>query len=87
MKPLFRIGLLATIGVCLIAITAVSFHSVGEIHYLKSFYPRSFSVSEAAAASVVELVKVSLFTFPLFLIIVVCLFFLWLFSRDRNGRR
>jgi hypothetical protein len=87
MKPLFRIGLLSTIAVCLIAVTAVSFHSVGEIHYLKSFYPRNFSVSEAVSASAVELVKVSLFAFPLVLIIVVCLFLLWLFRGDRNGRR
>jgi hypothetical protein len=80
MKPL-RMVLLIGIAVCLIVISAVSFHSVGEIHYLKSFYPGSFSVVEAAAAAVVELIKVSLIAFPLFLIVLVCLFLLWLSNR------
>lgn len=38
-------------------VTAVSLHSVEEIHYLKSFYPDRFSVPEAAAE--VELIKVA----------------------------
>ena len=59
MKPL-RIALLASVAICLIAVSAVSFHSVEEIHYLKSFYPARFTVPEAAAAAVVELIKVSL---------------------------
>ena len=80
MKPL-RIVLLAVVTVCLLAVSAVSFHSVEEIHYLKSFYPEHFSVSDAASAAVVELIKVSLVAFPLFLIVLVCLFLLWLFSK------
>jgi hypothetical protein len=80
MKPL-RIFLLAVVTVCLIVVSAVSFHSVQEIHYLKSFYPGSFSVSDAASAAVVELIKVSLVALPLFLIVLVCLFLLWLFNK------
>jgi hypothetical protein len=80
MKPIVRTILLAAVAVCLIVISAVSFHSVEEIHYLKSFYPGSFTVPGAAAASVVELIKVCLVAFPLFLIILVCLFLLWLFT-------
>jgi ABC-type uncharacterized transport system permease subunit len=81
MKPV-RIVLLAAVAVCLIAVTAVSYHSVKEIHYLKSFYPEHFSVSDAAAAALVELIKVSLVAFPLFLIAFVCLFLLWLDKQD-----
>lgn len=80
MKPIVRIILLTAIAVCLIVIAAASFHSVEEIHYLKSFYPGSFTVSEAAAASVVEFIKVCLVAFPLLLIVLVCLFLLWLFN-------
>jgi hypothetical protein len=80
MKPL-RIALLASVVMCLIAVSAVSFHSVEEIHYLKSFYPERFSVSDAAAAAVVEFIKFSLVAFPLFLIVLVCLFLLWLLNK------
>ena len=85
MKPAVRFILLGAIAVCLIAIAAVSFHSVEEIHYLKSFYTGSFTVSEAAAASVVEFIKVCLVAFPLLLIILVCLFLLWL-SNTKSGK-
>ena len=81
MKPL-RLVLLGVVTVCLIAISAVSFHSVEEIHYLKSFYPDRFSVPDAAAAAVVEFIKVTLVAFPLFLIVLMCLFLLWLFNRS-----
>lgn len=57
------------IGVVVIAL--VSWHSVQEIHYLKSFYPRSFTVVEAGWAAVVELVKVTLISFPILLTIVL----------------
>jgi len=77
---LFMPGLLlAVITACVIVVAAVSFHSVEEIHYLKSFYPGKFSVADASFAALVELIKVSLVAFPLCLIILVCLFLLWLF--------
>lgn len=73
MKSVY-ILLLSIVAACLIAIASVSFHSVWEIHYLKSFYPHKFSISEAAAAALVELIKVFLVALPLLLIIFVCLF-------------
>jgi hypothetical protein len=73
-----NIALLVASAVCLAVIAVVSLHSVWEIHYLKSFYPNHFSVSEAAYASVVELIKVALIAFPLVLLICVCLFLMWL---------
>jgi hypothetical protein len=66
--------LIIVIIACVLIITYASFHSVWEIHYLKSFYPKSFSVTEAGYAAVVELIKIALISFPLLLIIVLCLF-------------
>jgi preprotein translocase subunit SecG len=80
MSPI-RIVLSIIVAVCVIVVTVVSLHSVEEIHYLKSFYPDRFSVPEAAAAAEVELIKVALVAFPLFLIVIVCLFLLWSFKK------
>ncbi|MEJ2695862.1 MAG: hypothetical protein P8013_04370 [Candidatus Sulfobium sp.] len=73
MKPVYLV-LSAVVFACLIAVSSVSLHSVWEIHYLKSFYPAHFSVSEAADAALVELIKVTLVALPLLLVIFVCLF-------------
>jgi hypothetical protein len=73
-----------TIVTCLVVVGVVSFHSVSEIHYLKTFYPGQFSVSDAAYASVVELVKVLLVAFPFVLIVIVCLFLLRLLNQPRK---
>ncbi len=73
-----------TIVICLTVISIVSFHSVSEIHYLKSFYPGQFSVSDAAYAAVVELVKVVLIAFPLVLTMLVCLFLIWLRTQSNK---
>ena len=51
-----------------IIITAVSLHSVQEIHYFKTFYPQSFTVTEAGYATIVELIKVALISFPIILL-------------------
>jgi len=48
-----------------IAIAAVSYHSVTEIHYLKTFYPNTFTVENAFFAALVEAIKVSLVIVPL----------------------
>ena len=53
----------------IIVVGAAAYHSVGEIHYLKSFFPREFSVQEAKDASVVELVKVVIITIPFIVVI------------------
>jgi hypothetical protein len=69
-----NVVLIIVIIACVVVISYASFHSVWEIHYLKSFYPKSFSVAEAGYAAVVELIKISLISFPLLIIIVLCLF-------------
>ena len=66
--------LVAAILISLVIIAAVCWHSVEEIHYLKSFYPRRFSVQEAFYASSVELVKVVIISLPLSLIIAAALY-------------
>jgi hypothetical protein len=60
----------------LAATTAVCLHSLQEIHYLKTFFPGTFSVEEAFYAGGLELFKVIVITIPLLSLIMVCLFFL-----------
>jgi hypothetical protein len=52
---------------------------VQEIHYLKSFYPKQFSVQEAFWASAVELVKVLVISIPFLFVIIAgfCLPHYW----------
>jgi len=73
MSPKSRILLIVLIILALGAVTAVCLHSLEEIHYLKSFFPGSFTVEEAFYAGALELVKVIIISIPLVLIIVVCL--------------
>lgn len=75
MKP-SRIILWAVIAASLVIITAVSWHSVDEIHYLKTFYPKSFTVEEAFYATLVEFIKVHIISLPLVVIIVLSLYLL-----------
>jgi hypothetical protein len=67
--------LLLSLGIVIgVVITfAVCWHSLEEIHYLKSFFPGRFSVEEAFYASAVELIKVIIISLPLFLVIFVSL--------------
>jgi hypothetical protein len=58
LSPYIALAIVAVIG-------AVSYHSVGEIHYLKKFYPSTFTVLEAFLAAVVELIKVGFIAAPL----------------------
>ncbi|MBI5492051.1 MAG: hypothetical protein HY893_03870 [Deltaproteobacteria bacterium] len=71
-----RIILWAVIALSLIIITGVSWHSVEEIHYLKTFYPPSFTVEEAFYATLVEFIKVHIISLPLVVIIVLSLYLL-----------
>lgn len=71
-----RVFLIALVTLTVVAIGAVCLHSLEEIHYLKSFFPRSFTVQEAFFASALELIKVIIIALPLLLIISVSLFFL-----------
>lgn len=75
--------LIAAIIISFITILAVSWHSVDEIHYLKSFYPRNFTVSEAFYAAGVELIKIHIISLPLITIIILALYLLWLY-RERQ---
>ena len=52
--------ILSAIAICMGVIAAVSWHSVEEVHYLKTFYPEQFTVQEAFYASGVEFIKVIL---------------------------
>jgi len=70
---------------CVIAVAAVCWHSVEEIHYLKTFYPTRFTVEEAFWASGVELVKVVLIAFPLLLVAGLALVLGWRRPRDGAG--
>jgi hypothetical protein len=78
-----RVFLIALVTLAVVAIGAVCLHSLEEIHYLKSFFPRTFTVQEAFYASAVELIKVIIIALPLLLIISVSLFFL----RQRDNKK
>lgn len=65
-KIIFSITILGAV-----VFTAVCWHSVEEIHYLKSFFPKHFSVQEAYYATAIELIKVIIIGMPIVLIIVV----------------
>lgn len=71
-----RVFLIVLVTLSVATIAAGCLHSIEEIHYLKSFFPRSFTVQEAFFASAVELIKVIIITIPLLLVLAVSLFFL-----------
>lgn len=54
------------------ALTTLCYHSIEEIHYLKSFFPEEFTVREAFYASAIELIKVAIAGVPLAVIIALC---------------
>jgi hypothetical protein len=70
---MIRILFLTLIALAFGALTAVCLHSLEEIHYLKTFFPRTFSVQEAAFAAEVEMVKVLIIALPLVVLIAICL--------------
>jgi hypothetical protein len=65
--------LITLVVLSLAGITAICLHSLEEIHYLKSFFPSTFTVQEACYAGILELIKVGIITFPLVLLIAFCL--------------
>jgi len=71
------------IVVSILIVAAVCWHSLKEIHYLKSFYPKQFTVEESFYASGVELIKVFVVGVPFFLVIWVSLYLLKIL-RDRD---
>lgn len=82
-RLLLALALIASVA----AVTAVGWHSLGEIHYLKSFFPTHFTVQQAFYAAAIELIKVLIISLPLVLIAVVCLRLLRpsVVRSERNG--
>jgi hypothetical protein len=74
--------LLLTVFIVIGIIGAVCWHSIEEIHYLKSFFPESFTVQEAFYASGIELIKIIIISLPLVLIIFTCLRLLGIFRSE-----
>jgi hypothetical protein len=71
------------IVVSIVIVAAVCWHSLEEIHCLKSFYPKRFTVEEAFYASGVELIKVFVIGVPFFLVLWVSLYLLKI-QRNRD---
>ncbi|MDO8426530.1 MAG: hypothetical protein Q7T24_03320 [Deltaproteobacteria bacterium] len=71
-----KILLSALVAASLLIIIGVSWHSVEEIHYLKSFYPSSFTVEDAFYATLVEFIKIHIISLPLIVIILISLYLL-----------
>ncbi len=76
------LSILSAVVVSIVVVAAASWHSVEEIHYLKTFYPTRFSVQEVLYASGVELIKVLLIGLPLFLIVGAGLYLLRFFKKE-----
>ena len=68
-----RLLLSLAIVASILIVAAVCWHSLEEIHYLKSFYAQQFTVAEAFYASGVELIKVLVIGVPFFLVLWVSL--------------
>ena len=81
MNRISRAVTISLIVVSIAAISAVCWHSVGEIHYLKSFFPRQFSVQEAYYAAGVELIKVLIICIPFGIVIIAGICFLMINRR------
>ena len=80
-KP-HSIFLISIVVFGVVILSAVCWHSVGEIHYLKSFFPNRFSVEEAYYASAVELIKVVVIALPIITVIGISLYVLRHFNKD-----
>ncbi len=76
MKRTYRVLILSTIAISIIVVSAVCWHSLEEVHYLKSFYPQQFTVEEAFYASAVELIKIMIVGLPFFLVVGTGLYLL-----------
>jgi len=72
----------SAIAISIIVVSAVCWHSIEEIHYFKTFYPKQFSVEEAFYASAVELVKVIIISLPLILITACGIWLLCCLKKD-----
>ena len=82
MKRAYHALSLAIIVVGLAVISGVCWHSIEEIHYLKSFFPKQFTVQEAYYASRIELIKIAIISFPVIVIIGISLYFLNYYRKE-----
>ena len=82
MKRAYSVFLSVIIVAGVVIFSAVCWHSVGEIHYLKSFFPKGFNVEGAYYASVVELIKVIIIALPIIMIIGISLYVLRQFRKE-----
>jgi len=82
MNRAYRIVSLVITGVGLAIISGVCWHSIEEIHYLKSFFPKQFTVKEAYYASKIELIKIEIICFPILVIVGISLYLLHYNRKD-----
>ena len=82
MKRSYRALSLVIIVAGLAVISGVCWHSIEEIHYLKSFFPKQFTVQEAYYASRIELIKLAIISFPVLVIIGISLYFLNYYRKE-----
>ena len=76
MKKHIELIMVLIISVSLVFLFAVCFHSLEEIHYLKSFFPQTFTMEQAFYASVIELIKIAIIAVPLVVVIYIGLYYL-----------
>lgn len=76
MKEPYRLILKLGIAAGVVAYSAICWHSIDEIHYLKSFFPAKFTVEEAFYASAIELIKIVIIGIPFLLIMGIFLYLL-----------
>ncbi|UFS68706.1 hypothetical protein LPW11_12380 [Geomonas sp. RF6] len=83
MNKVASVSIAVMIVVGILFLAGVCWHSVGEIHYLKTFYPSSFNIDQAYEATRIEAIKVGIIAFPVIVAIAAGLYVLKNFS----GRR
>ncbi len=74
MNRMYTIIIFGVIILAVAVFSAVCWHSVVEIHYLKSFFPKQFSVQEAYYAAAIELIKIIIIGMPIILITAITLY-------------
>jgi hypothetical protein len=82
MKRPYNILPISITAVGLAIISGVCWHSIEEIHYLKSFFPKQFTVQEAYYASKIELMKVAIICFPILIFIGISLYLRHHYRKD-----
>jgi hypothetical protein len=85
MKKTYSLIIFSTTILGVVIFSAVCWHSIGEIHYLKSFFPKQFSVQEAYYATAIELIKVIIIGLPIALILSVGLYLWGHRNKDQYG--